>query len=265
MKKKLLTTAILLVAAVALVVTTMLATMAYLSESAAVSNTFTVGNVSIEMYESPVGANGLIEANKEAYQNGTLKKTSDGNSYHLVPGKTFDKDPSIYVKADSEDCYLFIKVRNQIRPIEDRTVVDAYGNPTTTMKAQVEALGWKAIYNINADETIYVYQGTASLGEGDFAGVVEKSASERKIDLFTTFTVADQADISKLGGAKVTITAFAIQGDIHIEGGQDSIAKTGDLADMQRLWNVVAGEFEFENVTIPDDVIRNGTIDPTAN
>ena len=245
MKKKLLTTAILLVAAIALVVTTMLATMAYLSESAAVSNTFTVGNVSIEMYESPVGANGLIDpANKEAYQNGTLKKTSDGNSYHLVPAKTFDKDPSIYVKADSEDCYIFIKVRNQIRPVEDQA---------NTMKSQVEAAGWKPIYNISADETIYVYVGTRPLGEGDFASVVEKTNVERKIDLFKTFTIDDNADISKLGGAKVTITAFAIQGDIHLQGGTDSIAKSGDMTDMQKLWNVVSGEFEFETVTIPDD------------
>ena len=128
MKKNNLTKALLLMlGAVALVCVSVFSTIAYLSESAAVSNTFTVGNVSIEMFESPVGTDGQINTDaekgttKEQFQAATAytKKTSDGNSYHLVPGKTFDKDPSVYVKADSEDCYIFIKVRNQIRPIED--------------------------------------------------------------------------------------------------------------------------------------------------
>ena len=243
MKKNNLTKALLLTAAaVALVCVTVLSTVAFLSESAAVSNTFTVGNVSIEMFESPVNTDGQIDPTlKDAFQADTAytKKTSDGNSYHLVPGKTFDKDPSVYVKADSEDCYIFIKARNQIRPIEDQD--------EPTMREQLIANNWVEIYNISADESLYVYKGTEALPDGDIAGVVKKDANERKIDLFETFTVAEQADISKLGGAKVTITAFAIQGDLN-----NSIEKSGTLTEMQQLWNVVSGEFEFETVIIPD-------------
>ena len=207
MKKNNLTKALLLMlGAVALVCVSVFSTIAYLSESAAVSNTFTVGNVSIEMFESPVGTDGQIA--DEAYTNGTKKKDSDGNSYHLVPGKTFDKDPSVYVKADSEDCYIFIKVRNQIRPIEygynlPQNEVAPRGKET--MRKQVKDAGWKEIYKISADESLYVYTGTADLTKGTqntdddyFAGVVEKATTERRIDLFETFTVAEQADISKL-------------------------------------------------------------------
>lgn len=253
MKKNNLTKALLLMlGAVALVCVSVFSTIAYLSESAAVSNTFTVGNVSIEMFESPVDANGKIGANKDAYQNGTMKKTSDGNSYHLVPAQEFDKDPSIYVKANSEDCYIFIKASNQIRPIEDGNVMNDGETADTdalTMKEQLIKNGWKEIYKISADESLYVYTGTKALN-GAFAGVVEKSETERRIDLFKTFTVDKKADISKLGGAKVTITAFAIQGDIN-----NSIAKSGTFKDMQRLWNIVSGEFEFETVIIPPSVI----------
>ncbi len=254
MKSNLTKGLLLTAAAVALVCVTVLSTVAFLSESAAVSNTFTVGNVSIEMFESPVNDDGLIDpALKDAFQKaeGYTKKTSDGNSYHLVPGKTFDKDPSVYVKANSEDCYIFIKARNQIRPIEDPT--------ETTMRDQLIANNWVEIYRISADESIYVYKGTTALDTNakQVAGVVSKQATERKIDLFKTFTVAEQADISKLGGAKVTITAFAIQGDLN-----NSIEKVGTLEDMQRLWNIVSGEFEFETVIIPDSDI--GKIDPNA-
>ena len=115
------------------------------------------------------------------------------------------------------------------------------------MREQLIANNWVEIYNISADESLYVYKGTEALPDGDIAGVVKKDANERKIDLFETFTVAEQADISKLGGAKVTITAFAIQGDLN-----NSIEKSGTLTEMQQLWNVVSGEFEFETVIIPD-------------
>ena len=262
MKKNNLTKALLLMlGAVALVCVSVFSTIAYLSESAAVSNTFTVGNVSIEMFESPVDANGKIGANKTNYQNGTMKKTSDGNSYHLVPAQEFDKDPSIYVKANSEDCYIFIKASNQIRPIEDGNVMRDGENADTdalTMKEQLIVNGWKEIYKISADESLYVYTGTEeNLPQGDIAGVVKKDANEQMIDLFTTFTVDAQADISKLGGAKVTITAFAIQGDIN-----NSIDKSGTLREMQQLWNIVSGEFEFETVIIPPEHL--GRVDPNA-
>ena len=266
MKKNNLTKALLLMlGAVALVCVSVFSTIAYLSESAAVSNTFTVGNVSIEMFESPVGTDGQIGANKTAYQNGTMKKTSDGNSYHLVPGTTFDKDPSVYVKADSEDCYIFIKVKNQIRPIEDGNILgttEDNQNDAETMREQLIENDWVEIYKISADESLYVYTGTAqTLPEGDIAGVVEKSPTERKIDLFTTFTVDKKAEIGKLGGAKVTVTAFAIQGDINV-GGEDAIADSCSLIEVQKLWNIVAGEFEFETFTIPAD--KFGQTDPTA-
>lgn len=275
MKKNNLTKALLLMlGAVALVCVSVFSTIAYLSESAAVSNTFTVGNVSIEMFESPVDADGQIDpALKGAFQaaTGYTKKTSDGNSYHLVPSQTFDKDPSIYVKADSEDCYIFIKARNQIRPIEDGNMMRDGENAETdalTMKEQLIKSGWKEIYKISADESLYVYQGTVDLtnetantDDDYFAGVVEKSPTERKIDLFKTFTVDAQADISKLGGAKVTITAFAIQGDVKV-GGNDSIADTCTLEGVQKLWNIVSGEFEFETVIIPDGDL--GKVDPNA-
>ena len=59
MKKKLLTAMILTLAAVALVVATVFTTIAYLTASSAVSNTFTVGNVAITMFETKVDENGV--------------------------------------------------------------------------------------------------------------------------------------------------------------------------------------------------------------
>ena len=50
-----------------------------------VVNTFTYGNINIDLNET----------------------TTD---YKIVPGATIDKDPKVTVLANSEDCYLFVKV-----------------------------------------------------------------------------------------------------------------------------------------------------------
>lgn len=258
MKKKLLTTAILLVAAVALVVTTMLATFAYLTSTTAVSNTFTVGNITIQMFESKVNPDGT-KVNPDSDV-----KDADGNSYHLVPGSSYIKDPTIYVAPKSDDCYLFIKVRNQIRPVEDGHMNAADGD-ALTMREQLKANGWIDVYHITNDETIYCYKGTPTTGvtltaetaagvNDKVASVVKYSESQTAIDLFETFTIDKDANLNSIGGAKVTITAFAIQGDINV-GGADSLNGTATLKELQKLWNIVSGEIEFETVIIPNSVI----------
>ena len=55
--------------------------------SGPVDNTFTVGKVEITLTES------------------------SGNTYHILPGATLKKDPVVTVKNGSEDCWLFVKVK----------------------------------------------------------------------------------------------------------------------------------------------------------
>lgn len=83
MKKKV----CLSVAAIALVLCCAIGgTLAWLSaKTDTVVNTFTVGDININLSET----------------------TTD---YKMVPGNTIDKDPTVTVKADSEACWLFVKV-----------------------------------------------------------------------------------------------------------------------------------------------------------
>lgn len=60
-------------------------TIAWLTDSETVTNTFTIGNVDI-----------------------TLGETT-GPNYKFVPGKTLAKDPKVTVIAGSEKCYVFVK------------------------------------------------------------------------------------------------------------------------------------------------------------
>ncbi len=86
MNKKLIRNIIVLtLAAVVLVTTTVFTTVAYLLSTAKVSNVFTVGNVSIEMYESPVTSDGEYV---DGFNPLTDRKNADTNSYHILLGET---------------------------------------------------------------------------------------------------------------------------------------------------------------------------------
>lgn len=105
MKKKL-TTVLAIVLVVALSVA---GTYAYLtSKTATITNTFTVGNVKIDLTETT------------------------GTEYKLIPGKVHEKNPIVTVKGGSEKCYLFVKF-------------DEIGNPAdylTYTSTLTEANGW---------------------------------------------------------------------------------------------------------------------------
>lgn len=87
---------VLAVCALALAVVSVIGTMAYLTDSAEVVNTFTVGNVHLRLDEAEIDENG----------NDTGKRTEEGNQYHLIPGKTYIKDPTVTVIKGSEEAYV---------------------------------------------------------------------------------------------------------------------------------------------------------------
>lgn len=87
---------LLTLCAVLLVAASALGTMAYLTSSDTVTNTFTVGKVEIKLDETDV-------------TNPTGPRVK-ANSYKLMPGTTYTKDPTVTVKAGSEESYVRMKV-----------------------------------------------------------------------------------------------------------------------------------------------------------
>ena len=87
---------LLTLCAVLLVAASVLGTMAYLTSTDTVTNTFTIGKVEITLDETDV-----------TNPNGPRVKA---NSYKLMPGTTYTKDPTVTVKAGSEESYVRMKV-----------------------------------------------------------------------------------------------------------------------------------------------------------
>ena len=87
---------LLTLCAVLLVAASVLGTMAYLTSTDTVTNTFTVGKVEIKLDETDV-----------TDPNGPRVKA---NSYKLMPGTTYTKDPTVTVLKGSEESYVRMKV-----------------------------------------------------------------------------------------------------------------------------------------------------------
>ena len=168
--------------AVLLVAASMLGTMAYLTSTDEVKNTFTVGSVAITLDETDVD-NSTADADRD-----------QANSYKLLPGHTYTKDPIVHVDSTSEDCYLFVKVANEITAIE--------GEPTVA--AQMTEKGWGAV---DGAAGVYVYT------QNSTPAVVAGDSNVTVFDNFTISGTVDNAKLATYNNKTITVTAYAIQAD----------------------------------------------------
>lgn len=184
-------------------------TMAYLQHSATVVNTFTAGRIGITLTETD--------------QNG--KPVSDQN-YIMAPGVDLRKDPKVTVDANSEDCYLFVKVTE--KNITDRTT------PITWEIADSDKPdGWKKVEN------------AAGLGTGEsvYYRVYKKGSETREFSVLKDdkVTVPNTVTQSQMNSYKdnhpqLTFTAYAIQKDWLTK---DDDGTQVEITDPAEIWNLV--------------------------
>ncbi|MBP3321375.1 MAG: hypothetical protein J6M12_03385 [Clostridia bacterium] len=250
MKKKILTASLLLFCAVALVATSVLTTVALLTSSAGVSNVFTVGDVKISMFESKVNSAGQpldADGNLVSVTHKPAEKV-DTNSYHLIPGETYVKDPTIYINSgEMDDMYLFVKSTNMIRSAEAGNYSDRTpGTTPKSMREQMHANGWvEFVRSGDGVEIVWVY-GTRDSVSGKITPTPVNKATKQNADatagefrLCDSFTVYQHADVSLYGAASVTFTGFAIQ-----KNGFTGDDKTGqDLT--KAAWEAIKGSFPY--------------------
>jgi len=170
--------------AVLLVTASVLGTMAYLTSQDQVVNTFTVGNVAITLDEKDVDNSTPGENDRDK-----------ANAYKLMPGHNYEKDPIVHVDANSEDCYLFVKVVNEIANIEAEK----------TVAQQMTEKGWVAV---DAANGIYVYT-----TDNTNPAVVKGGDN---VTVFESFTIKGDVNneiLASYAGKKINVTAYAIQAD----------------------------------------------------
>jgi len=176
--------------ALLLVCLTVGATVAYLtSTTGVVTNTFTVGQVEIDLDETDVTVYGVKDTDARV----------KANEYKLIPGHTYTKDPTVHVKPASESAYLFVTVNNGIYDIEDET----------TIAKQMETNGWTLV---NGYTNLYVYE-KAVAGNEIPEGQTADKVPDVDVPVFASFKLKDDAVVTGYESASITIKACAVQKD----------------------------------------------------
>ena len=191
---------VLSLCAVLLVVTTVFVTMAYLTSQDSVTNTFTVGEISLTLDEKDT-------------DNSKTDTTTEGrdkaNEYHLLPSNTYEKDPTVHVAKNSEDCYVYVKVVNGIAEAEATT--GTYdGKEYKSIADQIAALGWTQLVVDDAPV------------EGVYYKEVGQKDVNRDLVVFKEFRIKDEISNTELKKYAteantteptkiIEVTAYAVQ------------------------------------------------------
>ena len=214
---------LLTLCAVLLVAASVLGTMAYLTSTDTVTNTFTVGKVEITLDETDV-----------TNPNGPRVKA---NSYKLMPGTTYTKDPTVTVKAGSEESYVRMKVTfNNAKAIIALCTDPEFADEVTGVEnafplirmvnfVKTNAAKWDGIIPDNMVETedmlampkYFAYDKTADTLTYYFYYKATVSGAEGDVvlpALFDTIKVPEHVtgeQLAKLNNFKITVVAEAIQ------------------------------------------------------
>lgn len=203
--------------AAALMAASVFGTMAYLTDTEAVTNTFTVGKVQITLDETNVDG-------KDAGGNDNSNVARDiANKYHLIPGHEYTKDPTVTVGAGSEESY----VRMMVEVNFEQALTDA--QLATSLDGIF--LGYDASKWAREDKTVSNDMKTITYEYRYYTTVDGKNADNEAVaqplePLFTSIAVPgtfDNDDIAFLGGMNISVEAHAIQA----AGFEDSKAAWG--------------------------------------
>lgn len=221
---------LLTLCAVLLVAASVMGTMAYLTSTDTVENTFTVGNVKITLDEAKVNTDGTLATPAERVK---------ANEYKLLPGHTYTKDPTVTVIKGSESSYVRMKVtfNNAAQIIAMCTDPDFADEITGVENAfplirmvnfvEANAAKWNGLVPDNMTEAeemlgntkYFVYDKTADTLTYYYYYTETVAAPTADVVLpvlFDSITVPEWVtgdQLAKLEGFEITAVAEAIQAD----------------------------------------------------
>ena len=198
MKKKILVACLCVALAVLTIAGT---TLAYLTSQETVTNTFTVGKVEIKLDEAKANADGTLVPNADRVKE---------NSYKLIPGHTYNKDPMVTVLKGSESSYIKMTV-TFTKAAELDAIFAPTGADLTSIFNGYDSTDW--IYKGNTEDT------TANTRTYEFwykEAVAAPTADVALDALFDQIKAPDSltnSDLNNLKDLKITVNAYAIQAD----------------------------------------------------
>ena len=192
---------LLTLCAVLLVAASVLGTMAYLTSTDEVQNTFTVGQVSIKLDEATANTDGTLVEGADRVK---------ANSYKLLPGHTYAKDPMVTVLNGSESSYIKMTVTFS-KANELDAIFDPDGATLTTIFNGYDSSNWTYKGNTKnaADNTRtyeFWYKEAVAAPDGNVA-------LDALFDSITVPGSITNEQLKTIEGMTITVNAYAIQAD----------------------------------------------------
>ena len=198
MKKKLLIMSVAMVLVCAFAVGM---TLAYLTSTDEVVNTFTVGNVRIKLDEAAANPDGSLVPNADRVK---------ANSYKLIPGHTYNKDPMVTVLEGSESSYIKMTVTfSKSRELD--AIFAPTGADLTSIFKGYDSTNWICKGNTedasaNTRTYEFWYKETVAAPTADVA-------LDALFDSITVPGTINNAQLRTIEGMTITVNAYAIQAD----------------------------------------------------
>lgn len=190
-----------IIALVLVVVMSVAGTVAYLTSSDTVTNTFSVGNVQIKLDEAKANLDGTPVANADRVK---------ANNYKLLPGHTYNKDPMVTVLKGSESSYIKMTV-TFTKAAELDAIFAPNGADMTSIFNGYDSANW--IYKGNtknaADNTRtyeFWYKEAVAAPDGNVA-------LDALFDSITVPGSITNEQLKTIEGMTITVNAYAIQAD----------------------------------------------------
>ena len=192
--------------AIMMVTASIFSTVAYLKDSMAVKNTFTVGKVSLRLDEAVVNEQGVPIGDVDL--DGKQERTKVGNHYHLVPGKLYVKDPTMTLEEGSEESYVRMLVT--INCYEE--LVTIFGD-SFLLECFIE--GWnREIWEVT-DESLKNNANNTATYEFRYYKTVQAKEQELVLEpLFTDIHVPDiltREQLAMVENLEIVVEGHAIQ------------------------------------------------------
>lgn len=193
MKKKILVACLCVALAVLTIAGT---TLAYLTaKTAEVKNTFTIGKVSMDLWETADGKHTDTKLNDKDY----IVKTR--NDMFIVPGEDVAKDPTVTITANSENSWVFIQVKEENWPDMKET------DGTRKVNYTIDSTVWTQL-TVNGVDVSGVYFKSYTKTATDVNYNVLK---DMEVTVSGTLTMDDIAKISSDDAPTLTFYGYAIQ------------------------------------------------------
>ena len=176
-------------------------TLAYLTSKDEVVNTFTVGNVAIKLDEAKANTDGSLVPNADRVR---------ANSYKLLPGHTYNKDPMVTVLNGSEPSYIKMTVTFSKASALDAIFAPDGANLTSIFNGY-DATNWIAKGNTKdatADTRTYEFWYKETVG-----APTADVALDALFDSITVPGTITNEQLKTIEGMTITVNAYAIQAD----------------------------------------------------